>query len=179
MPYLILASISLLIAACQSPAETPLEIPVGPDVGYRAPPLHGSLSDGGTYTLEARSAAATVLVFYRSAHCGLCRVQLHALQEHLGAYDRQGVHVVAITLDTPELSGSLRDAMQLDFAIVSVDTMVFHAWQVMDPQLEVPVPATYIVDRDGVIRYRHVGRNASDRATDAEIFTVLGRLDAQ
>jgi peroxiredoxin len=173
----IVVLLSLLVTACGSTAEAPPEVPVGVEVGHRPPPLRGVLSDGGEFSLDGRSAQ--VLVFYRSAQCGLCRVQLQALQNHLSAYQRQGVQVVAVTLDPPALGQQLRESMELEFDLVSVDTATFEAWRVMGGGMRLPVPATYLIDRNGVIQYKHVGRNASDRATDADVLTVLGRLDAR
>jgi peroxiredoxin len=166
-----------LVAACRSPADLPEDIPVGTQAGMRAPALTGIQANGETFRLEPAGSEPTLLVFYRSALCGLCRVQLEQLQSHMGAYDRRGVKVVAATLDPPELSARLLENGGLDFPLVSVDSASFDEWAAMHPESGAPLPATYIIDARGIVRYLHIGRNASDRATDAGLLTVLERLD--
>jgi alkyl hydroperoxide reductase subunit AhpC len=50
------------------------------------------------------------------------------------------------------------------------------AWGVADPTQDIAVPATFIVDTDGKVRYRHVGENMTDRAVMDDVLTVLRYL---
>lgn len=171
----LLAVLSFLaVAACGSPADEPANvIQVGVEEGNRPPALEGTTATGEPYTLQPNTGGPIVLIFYRSARCGLCRVQLQQLQRHLPAYERQNARVAAITLDSPATSQRLAEEMTLDFPLVSVDTTVFTEWGVMHPQLGVPLPATYILDPSGMIHFRHIGRNASDRTSDAGLVAIL------
>ena len=81
-----------------------------------------------------------------------------------------------MTLDAPEVSRILLDELPIGFDLVSVERAVFDTWQVTRPDAEAPLPATFIVDRDGIVQYRHIGRNAADRSSDAGILTVLQTL---
>jgi peroxiredoxin len=81
--------------------------------------------------------------------------------------------VIGVTLDSPEVSQTSMRAMPIDFSLVTVDSSVFRIWGVLHPERGAPLPATYIDDETGLVRFRHVGRNASDRTTDAELITVL------
>jgi peroxiredoxin len=167
-----------VFAACEDPPEPIPQAPVGIEVGYRTPALSGTRADGVPFVLESEPPAPTVLIFYRSAQCGLCRRQLDQTQTHLDAYDYAGARVVGITLDAPDLSQQLQEA-GIGFSLVSVDPEVFEAWGAMHPDLGTPMPATFIVDTQGVIRFKHLGRNAADRTTDAGILTVLEILTSQ
>ena len=66
--------------------------------------------------------------------------------------------------------------MALTFPLVSVDSAVFRMWGAMDAQEELPLPATYVLRSDGLIHFRHIGRNASDRATDPGLIVVLQQM---
>lgn len=166
------------LTACDDRVSAEVEaLPEGTGVGERAPPVRGASADGESFAIEGRPASPTVLVFYRSADCGLCRVQLEQTQQHMPAYRRQGSRVVAVTLDPPEVSRGLAERMELDFEIVSVNEAAFEAWGALDAA-GAPLPATYILDRDGVVRFRHIGRNASDRTSDAELLTLLEQINA-
>ncbi len=171
----ILLATIVCAAGCDSPAEIPVEVPIGLEVGLRAPSLTGTFPDGGSFDL-AEVDGVSVLVFYRSAECGLCRLQLDNTQQHLTAYDIKGVAIMGVTLDPPETSQRLIESSGIGYPLVSVDRVVFEAWGALPEGGDAPLPATYIVD-DGLIRFRHIGRNASDRTTDAGVLTVIESLE--
>ena len=143
----------------------------------RAPALGGVTLAGASFSLDDQPDVPTVLVFYRSAQCGLCRVQLNELQRHLVAYRHLGVEPVAVTLDAADESRPFLENSVFDFDIVSVDSTTFETWGAFDPETGLAMPLTYILDGDGVVRFQHLGRNASDRALDAELLTVLETLN--
>jgi peroxiredoxin len=172
----LLGFLLLLAASCRSPAEMPPDVPVGTEIDMLAPSLTGKSLDGAEFSLDRRRKEPVVLVFYRSASCGLCRVQLAELERHLPSYRELGVRPVAVTLDSPETGREMLEGTP-GFDIVSVDTATFESWGALDPESGVPLPLTYILDANGIIRFRYRGRNASDRVRDAELLTVLQTLD--
>lgn len=170
----ILAVLAIVVAFCSDPAEGPGSPPaVGTELGLTAPSLAGTAATNQPFDLHADGDSTTVLVFYQSAQCGLCRFQLERTQENLSAYLERQARVIGVTLDSPEASQTSMGSMPISFSLVSVDSSVFRTWGVLHPENGVPLPATYIVDANGLVRFRHVGRNASDRTTDAELITVL------
>ena len=170
------AAALLFVPGCRSPAELPPDVPVGTELDMRAPALHGQSLDGTAFSLDERSTGPIVLVFYRSAGCGLCRVQLAELERHLPSYRQLGVRPVAVTLDPPDVGREML-GRTYGFDIVSVDTATFETWGALDPESGVALPLTFILDANGIVRFRYLGRNASDRVRDAELLTVLQTLD--
>jgi hypothetical protein len=61
---------------------------------------------------------------------------------------------------------------------VQVDSGTFARWGLIDPGSSLPLPASFLLDPQGVVRYRHVGRNAADRASDIELLAMLQQLRA-
>ena len=187
LPALLLLLVTL--AACGDRTEGDAEVPVGTDTGQRAPGLSGTLDDGSDFALEARPGAPTVVLFYRGSSCGLCRLRLQRLAENLPAYERAGSDVVAVTLDPPDAGRALKEAAELAFPVVSVDSATFaircrspatasatfERWATLEAGAA-PLPATFVIDEAGIIRFRHVGRNAGDRVSDASIVTLLESL---
>lgn len=176
---LVIPLVTLFLAACGGedlPAAA--EVPVGIEVGQRAPTLTGRSSSGEAFALESLSGGNAVLVFYTSGECGLCRLQLDQLEENISAYQRVDAEVIAVTLDPADRAVALLERTEAPFPIVSVDSATFEAWGVMDPEHSTALPGTYVLDDAGVIRFRHIGRNASDRTTDAEIVAVLESIPA-
>ncbi len=147
--------------------------PVGTEPGRLAPALAGTQAGGGGFELGRDRSSATVLVFYRGLYCGLCRERLQSLEAHRGAYRDLGARVVAVTLDRQEEAARTAEALGLGFPVVRVDSAVFAEWGVLDNPRGLPLPASILLDERGVIRYRHVGRNAADRARDIELLAAL------
>ena len=167
----------LLLAACGGGEEVGPPPAVGTEPGQRAPELDGIVGDGSDFTLPERPDRPTVLVFFRSTSCGLCRLQLQRMEMNLPAYERGGSRVVAVTLDAPERAVANLEGAALGYPVVSVDSAAFERWGTFAGDGAAPLPATYIVDERGIVRYRHIGRNASDRTTDAEVVAFLESLD--
>jgi len=173
------------IVACQAGHSDEGRAPVGgprsADVAAEyplAPDLRGIDSRGGSFALEALRGAAVVLVFYRSHACPLCRERLAALAAHLDAYTSAGARVVAITPDPPDIAQRTAAELGLSLPVVSVDRAVLERWGVWPPTEEAPRPAAVVLDRDGRIRFRHLGRTAADRASDLQLLAVLERMRA-
>lgn len=164
------------IAACGGRDIERPALPGGTEVGQLAPSLAGQLPDGTPFVRERGPGPLTVLILYRGSECGLCRVQLEKLQATLPAYERLGAQVVGMTLDPPEASARFAEAERLTFPLVSVDTALFHDWGALPLGASVPLPASYVLDESGIVRFRHIGRNAGDRTSDAELIAVLDRF---
>jgi peroxiredoxin len=59
-----------------------------------------SMTDGGKFHLSQRLGDNfTLLLFYRGAHCPICKMQLHDLQRRLGDFAKRSITVVAISMD--------------------------------------------------------------------------------
>lgn len=173
---LALVTAFLATTGCGGQAEPAPEVPVGTEEGLRAPELHGLRDDGSEFSSGFADGRPAVLVFYRSANCGLCRVQLVDLERNYGAYVEEDAEVLGLTLDPPQQNLSLTDELGLSFDVISVDTTTFREWGALSESGGTPLPATYVIDGSGLVRFRQIGRNAGDRATDADVVTVLHRI---
>ena len=171
------ALVGLMLAGCGSdPEPAAPAVPTGTEIGLLAPTITGRLPAGEELTVTTSSGSPVVLVFYRSIVCGLCRLQLEQMQQNLEAYLRSGAEVIAVTLDAPEVSRTWLEQASLGFPVVSVDSATFRNWGAMATDTALPLPATYVIDGSGLVRFRHIGRNASDRTSDAEVVAILESL---
>lgn len=143
-----------------------------------APELRGADSDGGAFSLAALRGDAVVLIFYRSETCPLCRERLAAANAHLDAYRRAGARIIAVTTDPPEVARRTAQALGIELPIVSVDRLGLEPWGVWPAGERAPRPAAVVIDREGRIRFQHIGRTAADRAHDADLLAVLRRVQA-
>jgi peroxiredoxin len=143
-----------------------------------APPLRGTLADGKSFDLQELRGDRVVLIFYRSAYCGLCTQQLRRVAEDHKAYERLHTRIVAATTDPPELIGRTAQLLDIDFPIVSVDRATMTGWGIWPDGARHPRPATFILDESGGILFQQVGKTAADRTSDATLVFTLRSFDA-
>lgn len=144
-----------------------------------------------------------VVVFYRGAWCPFCDLHLRGLQEALPDIQRRGASLVAISPQAPDASLPFTERLALGFQVLSdVDQSVIAAWRLQfelpealrgaylsmgmgldvhnaDGSWHLPVPGTFVLDRDGVVRARHVDANYRERMAPAEVLAALDALIAR
>ena len=171
----------------------------GLEVGENAPDFRLPNAAGQEVSLEDRlSQGAVVLTFYRGAWCPICNLQLLALQRALPGIHSLGASVIAVA---PDDSEPTPDNTQLDFDLLTdVDQSVIGAYRLhyrvpdevrwiytgvfdtdvsdfnADGSWNLPVPATFIVDREGIVRNRHVTADYLRRMEPDEVVAALEEL---
>lgn len=151
-------------------------------VGDAAPDFTLRNTDGGDVRLSAGLAERPLaLVFYRGDWCAWCQNQLIQLA---GLYERiqtHGADLWAISPQSENVNQSLRERRGLPFPILADrDQAVMRAWGVfkeVDPEgRAIPYPATYVVNRDGRIHWRHLGLGMRDRPQAVEVVAAVTAL---
>ncbi|MGF1667049.1 MAG: peroxiredoxin-like family protein [Acidimicrobiia bacterium] len=156
---------------------------------------------GATVRLADILATGPVVIsFYRGNWCPFCNLELRALERELASAKAAGVTLVAISPNTPDVSKDLVDEAQLTFPVLSDhDNLVakqFNLVYSMIPEhieyyrdhgrdigalngtgaWELPVPATYVIDQAGVIRYAFVDLNHRVRAEPSDVVAIAAEL---
>lgn len=164
-----------------APAAMPATMPpaASPAVSQPAPPLRGTLADGEDFDLQELRGDRVVLIFYRSAYCGLCAQQLRLVAADEKLYKKLDAKVVAITPDPPELIDRTAEQLELDYPIVSVDRATLTRWGVWPDGARTPKPAVFIIAPSGEVLFLQIGRTAADRVSDATIAFTLRAYDAR
>lgn len=173
-------------------------------VGDKIPPVVLPDAAGTVVDVaELLREGPAVLSFYRGGWCPYCNLELRALQNHLAEFKELGAHLVAISPERPDNSLSTVEKNALTFPVLSdASNTVSRAFGLVhriDPEVvgyqrengvdvaavngeaeaEVPVPATYIVDRRGFIRYAVVDADYTHRAEPALVVSELARIVAE
>ena len=87
-----------------------------------------------------------------------------------------GAEIVALSADTPEQARMTVSELGIAYPILSDSSRTYiRAYDVLHPQEGIARPSVFVLDRDGVVRWQHVGMNAADRPAIAD---VLGQLHA-
>jgi peroxiredoxin len=104
-------------------------------------------------------------------------VQLGQLQDRLGEIEKAGGRLVAVSADRPEEAAQLAKRLALTFPVrPDPELRVAAAHGVRQAGLGVALPALFIVDATGKVRWRKVGESIPDRPTVDEVLAALRAL---
>ncbi|MEV6940765.1 peroxiredoxin-like family protein [Streptomyces sp. NPDC051172] len=170
-------------------------------VGAQAPRFSLRSATGQTVALDDLLVdGPVVLTFYRGAWCPYCNIALRSLQQHHEAITARGARLVAVSPQIPDESLTLTEKHALAFDVLSdigsdtakqyglafdlpddlaavYDKLGFDLQRVNDGHPRtLPLPATYVIDRDGVIRWAFVNTDYTTRAEPADILAALDAL---
>ena len=139
-----------------------------------------------------------VLVFYRGGWCAYCNLHLRGFQRALPELKKLGAQVVAVSPQVPDNSLSTQEKDQLTFPVLSdVGNKVASRFGVvfqLSKELQefyrrfghpldlfngphgkqhLPVPATFLIDRNGTIRLTHVDADYTQRLDPDDVVEKL------
>ena len=167
-------------------------------VGAKVPAFELSDHDGKVVSSSALlSKAPLVVCFIRGRWCPFCVGQMEAINLILPQIEQAEATLVAVSPQTVKQSYFMHDQHKLRFPLLS-DTgnkiarqfgltyRVPEAQEAIyrrafvnlplangDESWELPIPATYIIDRDGTVLYASANEDYSERAEPSEIVTLL------
>lgn len=142
---------------------------------------------------ELRKKGQTVLIFYRGNWCPYCNKQLRALQDSLQLITAKGAQLIAITPEAhagidstiaktgavfPVLydeGGKMTKAYEVAFKVDDKTVGRYKSFGIdllknnNQKQAMLPVPAVYIINKEGSITYRYFDENYKKRLSVAEI----------
>lgn len=163
-------------------------------IGQEAPDFHAPAPLHGIVTLsQYRGARHVALVFFRTyaagnrlklgpvrlsqALCPTCQLMIADLTRHYDAVQALSAEIVAVSTVNPE---ELRHVLALGeprFPLCAdSDAAISRRYGVYDDLWRHPKPAAFLVDRCGIVRYRHVAEHQTDLPRAAELISYLGSL---
>ena len=155
---------ALALVACGAPAGKP-------GVGAQAPELVAASLSGEPVALSSFEGEPVLLNLW-ATWCAPCRRETPYLQTLHERYRDRGLRVVGVTVDTRGSADAVReflDEFGVTYTILADPDMVS-----MDLYAVIGLPATFLLDRAGVIRHVVVGPVAEgDTAFDAALEAVL------
>lgn len=141
-----------------------------------------------------------IVSFYRGQWCPFCNLELQALQRAIDDVESAGATLVAISPNRPDVTLSTVDKHALTFPVLSdhdngVARQFNLVYQLTPENIEnyrakgrdiprmngtdtweLPMPATYVIDKARVIRYAFVDTNHRVRAEPSEVVAVAAGL---
>ena len=169
-----------------------------PLVGTKAPVFELSDHNGKTVSSAALLARGRLVVcFIRGRWCPFCVGQMEAMNLIAPQIEQAGASLVAISPQTVKQSFFMLDQHKLRFPLLSdarnqvarqfglvyrvpeyqqaIYKRVFVNLPVTngDESWDLPIPATFILERDGTVLYASANEDYSERPEPAEILRVL------
>jgi len=171
-------------------------------VGARAPLFELSDHNGRLVSSsELLAKGQLVICFFRGRWCPFCVGQLEAMNLVLPQIEDAGALLIAISPQTMQQSFFMADQHKLRFPLLSdqrnqvarqfglVYRVPGYQQEIYrrafvnlpfangDDSWELPIPATYTLDRDGTALYASANADYTERAEPAEILRSLARHD--
>lgn len=172
-------------------------------VGEKAPDFELPNVKGESVNLHSLlEQGPVVLNFYRGGWCPYCNLELNAYNKHLGDIENLGASLVAISPQTPDNSLSTAEKNDLKFEVLSdvgnqtanqfglvfkVDSSLHEIYTKFglvipkfngDDSWEIPLPATYVIDKDGTVKYAFANADYTKRAEPDEVIAKLQELSS-
>ena len=167
-------------------------------VGSEAPEFSLPNATGRQVTLSQMLTRGPVVIsFYRGVWCPFCNLEQRALQQHLPQINERGASVVAISGQTPDNSLSMAEKNELTYEVLSDIGLIVassyglvfrlpdylqeayerlgHPIPMFDGpgQQTLPIPATFVIDRDGIVRFAYANPDYTHRADTEDILATL------
>ena len=167
-------------------------------VGTKIPEFQLQDHDGNTVSSSVLLAKGRlVLSFIRGRWCPFCVAQMEAMNLILPEIEQAGATIAAISPQTVQQSFFMHDQHKLRFPLLSdaenkVAKQFGLAYRVRDEQKaiyqrafvnlpfvngddswELPIPATYVIDRDGTVLYASANEDYTERPEPEDIVRFL------
>lgn len=120
-----------------------------------------------------RGERNVVVVFFPFAFTGICTGELGAIRDDIGTYQNDEVQVLGVSCDAMPTLRVFADREGITFPLLSdfwPHGDVARAYGVFDDRAGLALRGTFIVDRDGIVRWSVV--NQRGRARDASAYRV-------
>ena len=130
------------------------------EVGDEAPDFELKDQHGTPVSLSGfRGKKNVVLVFYPLAFSRVCSGELCAMRDSFPEVSRDDVELLTISVDSTFAHRTWADAEHYDFALLSdfwPHGAVAKSYGVFDDNMGVATRGTFILDKDGVVRWKVV-----------------------
>ncbi len=168
-------------------------------VGIKAPLFKAIDADSIEFDLAvALTKGPVVLIFYRGEWCPICNKHLGQVQDSLNLISQRGATVIAISPQKTEYLNKMAHKTGAQFKLLfdeaykiadaydvsfTPEKKQLHVYNLMlgaklkksqsDQSQRLPIPATYIINQDGLITWRQFDPDYKNRSTVKDILENL------
>jgi len=164
---------------------------------FQLPDQHGEI----TPLSDFLKTGPVVLSFYRGGWCPYCNLELKALNAMLPEFNTQNAKLLAISPQLPDSSLDTAQKNALKFTVLSdVQNKVARQFGLVftlderlkpiydnfgldlqksngDDSYQLPLPATYVINQQGIISYAFVSEDYTKRAEPQDVLNSIKELN--
>jgi thiol-disulfide isomerase/thioredoxin len=142
----------------------------GGNVNSNAPDFSAETPDKSKISLSDFKDKVVLLDFWAS-WCGPCRKEFPFLMELYKTYKEKGFEIIAVNLDSE--SKRMEAFLEKQGAPVQFKIALGNGTKIPDIYKLEGMPTTILIDKKGVIRFRHTGFSNSDKKKYEEQLNLL------
>jgi peroxiredoxin len=156
-------------------------------VGDVAPDFTLLSRDEREVTLSVfRAAKNVVLVFYRGHWCPYCAGQLAELGRLLSDRQKRSTEIVAVSVDPKEMLDAMVERISSENGVVPDYLLlsdpghrVIDRYGILntDSDRGIPHPTTFVIDREGIVRWKFIETDFRIRPSNEMILEALAELE--
>jgi peroxiredoxin len=151
------------------------------DVGSTAPDFTLMNEERQPVTLSAQRGQPVVLAFFPAAFSSVCQKELCTFRDQLARLNHARAKVYGISVDTFFTLKAFHDAQGLTFPLLSdFNKQVIRDYGVYNEDMiglhGISKRAVFVLDTDGVVRYREVLQDARNEPDYQKVFTAVESL---
>jgi len=191
--------IALFFAAFSIAKDLPAQSEKYLQIGSKAPEINGIDQNGKSISSSILlKSGPVVLMFYRGNWCPYCQKQLSELQDSLMDILNLGAHVIVVTPEKPAgirkmigISGAafsilhdedyrMMKAYGVDFKLSKETVPRFYTYTINHTRSAngnkddiLPVPATYIINQQGIVKWVYYNIDYRERPSVEDIVRAL------
>ena len=161
---------AMLVALCAGCARDAIP---RVEVGQPAPRYAATTLAGDSVSVAALGGKVVLLNIW-ATWCAPCREEIPYLQSLYDKHKGDGLEIVGVSVDTRGQDAGIRE-------FATEFRMTYPIWRDPDERVQstflaLGVPASYLIDRTGVLRWKHLG---TIRASDTTFTQALSAALAQ
>jgi peroxiredoxin len=151
------------------------------DVGSKAPDFTLTNQDRQPVTLSAQRGKPVVLAFFPAAFSSVCTKEMCTFRDSMARLGKANAQVYGISVDTFFTLKAFQDHEKLTFPLLSdFNKQVIRDYGVFNEDMiglkGIAKRGVFVIDKDGVVRYREVLDDARNEPNYDKVFETLASL---
>jgi peroxiredoxin len=149
-----------------------------PKVGDKAPDFNLKSTSGEQVTLaQFKGQKNVLLAFFPLAFTGTCTAENCSISENYGKFETKDTVVLPISVDSTPTLNEFKGKHKMTHHLLSdFKRDVGRAYGVLDEEKFFTKRAYFLVDKNGVLRWKHVEAELAQKREDQELLDQIDKL---
>jgi thiol-disulfide isomerase/thioredoxin len=165
----VFAAVTLLISGCAAKSpQTSSPASIGIQIGNLAPDFQLQTLDGKSVSLSGLRGKPVLLNFW-ATWCGPCKSEMPFLQQINDSWSDKGLVLLAVDVgENPTAIANFMNQLNLSLTVpMDLDLKVARNYGIS------AIPATFLIDKDGIIQGKVLGAFVSKEAIETQLGKIV------